>query len=115
MVSDVEIGVWGDVRFQVLRRSFGVERSVAVDNEVWMPGGIVLERILNVIRRDSSVDKITGIEVANIVLFEDIIDIFLIVDGENFPIGINDAANSTKNHLTTRMIWDPISDIVDLG
>ena len=57
--------------------------------------------------------KISFVDLADVVLVEDIVDLLFLVDGEYLPVRVNSAAAGTKDDFAARMLFDEIGDVVD--
>ena len=57
--------------------------------------------------------KVSRVDLADEVLFQDVVDVLVSMDGEDVPIGLDTAAHGAENHIATGVVWHPIGDIVD--
>ena len=60
-----------------------------------------------------AIHEILRIDLADEILFEYVVHVLLLMDGENAPIRLNTATDSAKDDLATRMVGNPLSDVVD--
>jgi hypothetical protein len=57
--------------------------------------------------------EIARVDLADEVLFQDVVDVWVSMDGEDVPIGLDAAAYGTENDIAAGVVWHPIRDIVD--
>ena len=50
--------------------------------------------------------------VANKILIQDVVDVLLLVDGEDVPVFVNGATSSSKNNFASWVCWNPVGDVV---
>ena len=102
---------------------FGVAWRGSVDDESFIPFGIVLERIVDgelvcIVTKDSPVDfavmiKVFLVDLADVVLLQDIVHFLFLVDREQLPVSVDAATACSQNHFTARMLLDKVRDVVD--
>jgi hypothetical protein len=57
--------------------------------------------------------EIARVDLADEVLFQDVVDVWVSMDGEDVPIGLDAAAYGAENHIAAGVVWHPICDVVD--
>lgn len=63
--------------------------------------------------RRMAVDKITRVDLANEILLEYLVNIRVPMNAKDVPVRLDTAANSAKDHIATRVVWNPVRDIID--
>ena len=64
---------------------------------------VVGKRILNLILGRQAVNEVGLVYVADEVLRKDIVDVLILVDAEDVPVGVDGAASGTQDDLTAGM------------
>ena len=63
--------------------------------------------------RGVSVDEISGVDLADEVLFQDFVDVLVSMDGKDVPVGLDAATHGTQDNVAAGMVWHPVGNVVD--
>ena len=74
-----------------------------------------MERVLDVVLGYLAIDQIARVDIANVVLVEDLIDFWLLVNRKDIPICVNHPADCSEDDFATWVVGYPICDVVDFG
>jgi len=83
-----------------------------MDDQSFVALRIGSERIINLPSWGFAVHEISRINLADEVLFKNVVNVLLLVDGEDAPIWLDAATDSAKDDLAARMVRNPLGDIV---
>lgn len=121
-MSNEEQSNWRQKVHKKVARSLSIARRGSVYDEIFVALWIILEwiidgKLIRIFAQDvpiylTAISEVLVVNLADVELLQDVIDLGLLMNGEELPVCVDATPAGSQNYLPARMLLDEVCDVV---